>query len=108
MSKFVLESNAQAVTLSEQDLRNSVQTINVNASEIAKQVTIIQNFGYNPTACEPGRQVVSIMFGNKEYCVEPRPPLTGLKYRYNSTTNQLELFDAPKSNNRQGGDFKFY
>lgn len=64
-----------------------------------RNLQIIQNFGYNPTACEPGRQVVSIMFGNKEYCVEPRPPLTGLKYRYNSTTNQLELFDAPKSNN---------
>jgi S1-C subfamily serine protease len=47
MSKFVLDSNAQAVTLSEQDLRNSVQTINVNASEIAKQVTvrIITKFG---------------------------------------------------------------
>jgi S1-C subfamily serine protease len=40
MSSFSLSSNAQAVTGSEQDLSNSVQTINVNASEIAKQVTV--------------------------------------------------------------------
>jgi S1-C subfamily serine protease len=63
-----------------------------------RNLKIIQNLGYTPTACESGRQVVSIMFGKKEYCVEPMPPLTALKYRYNRATKQLELFDSPKSN----------
>jgi serine protease Do len=47
MSNFSLESNAQTVTVWEQDLANPVETINVSASEIAKQVTvrIITKFG---------------------------------------------------------------
>ena len=47
MSQFSLNSNAQPVTVSEQDLKNPVQTINVNITEIAKQVTvrIITKFG---------------------------------------------------------------
>ena len=40
VSKFFLDSNAQAVTGTEQDMSNSVQVINFNASEIARQVTV--------------------------------------------------------------------
>ncbi len=40
MSNFFLNLNAQAVNVSKQDMRNSVQTINFNASEIARQVTV--------------------------------------------------------------------
>lgn len=63
-----------------------------------RNLQIIQSFGYTPTGCESGRQVVSIMFGKNQYCVEPKPPLTALKYRYNPATKELELFDSPKSN----------
>jgi len=71
-------------------------------TSIDRNLQIIQNFGYTPTGCESGRQVVSIMFGKNKYCVEPKPPLTALKYRYNPATKQLELFDLPKSNSPGG------
>ncbi|MDD1421092.1 serine protease [Dolichospermum sp. ST_sed1] len=83
---------------------DSISTETMSPTEALKisssdgNLQIIKSLGFITTPCASGRQIVSIMFGNNEYCVEPQPPLNALKYRYNRATKQVELFDSPKSN----------
>ncbi|MEA5618592.1 serine protease [Cronbergia sp. UHCC 0137] len=81
----------------------------ISSSEQPKSTTndsnlkILQNLGYTPITCDFGRQIVSIMIYNRQYCVDPIPPLTQPKYRYNPATKELEVFDSTNQPNPNVG-----
>ena len=72
------------------EIRNNVD----NSSPNDKNVARIKKWGFIPTTCDPGRQLVSIMIDDKEYCVNPQPPLNNSNYRYNRANGKLEVLPS--------------